>query len=225
MSESFDDALVTVHKYRLLSGKMCNRLQRAHEHELEQARKAEYHRGFEDGQRSMDAEHRAVCHKLRRVMLDGDSHTMLSRLAYAIYPCATGWTGESCEGLREQIIELLGGVHEPVSVRVSGGACADGCRDSHGQSEAVDVDELRNERDELRKSLRKIADHVGVPHDRDLSDYSDEVIVNAAIRQLGQMNQYVKSLEWVRDRRLPKIEAERDELQKKLDAIREMLDE
>ena len=415
MSESFESAMVTVHKYRLLSDKMCNRLQRAHEHEMEltrhtydlalaqardpqrlrgakpdtfdgaiealwefrwqhatnnkdvipyisavkdahdheieqmrteivrlrstpvynescsesyeilreriktncendpnvwvetltlgaleaygeaveqriqHIRKAEYHRGYEDGQRSMDAEHRAVCHKLRRVMLDGDSHTMLSRLAYAIYPCATGWTGESCEGLREHIIELLGGVHdEPSSDIVRGFACAAGCdhRDGQSQSEEVNgprgepgqpgapdiTDELRSfvsdrmtkrtvyttlpdsesetqlteegykliaiadriderfdkamtslcnevgchkmraiqlegERDKLRKSLRKIAEHTGVQHDLELSTYDDDTVAKATVQLVCMMHKHIYTLE------------------EKLDAIREILDE
>ena len=287
MSEGFEDALVTVHKYRLLSGKMCDRLQRAHDHELEQTRKAEYHRGYEDGQRSMDAEHRAVCHKLKRVMLDGDSHAMLSRLAYAIYPCATGWTGESCEGLRERVIELLGGVHDGVSNYVPGRACGDdrdnrdgqsqsevkGPRGEPGQPGAPDItDELRSfvknrmteyvvhttlpgsepetqlteegykfiaiadriderfdkattslcneaacqkmramqlegERDELRKSLRKIAEHAGVPHDLELSTYDDDTVAKATVQLVGMLHKHIKTLE------------------AKLDAIREMLDE
>ena len=80
------------------------------------------------------------------------------------------------------------------------------------------------ERDQLRRSLRQISEQAGVPHDRDLSEYGDGQIANAVIGHLGDTNQYVKSLEWVRDRRLPRIEAERDELKAKLDAIREALD-
>lgn len=82
-------------------------------------------------------------------------------------------------------------------------------------------EESERERDELRRSLRQIAERAGVPHDRDLSEYGDGQIANAVIGQLGDTNQYVKSLEWVRDRRLPRIESERDELQKRLDEMRE----
>lgn len=288
MSESFEDALVTVHKYRLLSDKMCDRLKKAHEHDMEHIRKAEYHRGYEDGKRSMDTDRRAVYHRIMRVMLDGDSHTMLSRLAYAIYPCATGWTGESCEGLRERIIELLGGVHDGISDCVRGFACAADCdyRDGQSQSEEVKgprgepgqpgapdiTDELRSfvsdrmtkctvyttlpdsepetqlteegykliaiadriderfdkattslcaevgchkmramqlegERDELRKSLRNIAEHTGVQHDLELSTYDDDTVAKATVQLVGMMHKHIKTLE------------------EKLDAIREMLDE
>jgi len=182
MSESFEDARISAQAMIYdCDIPLLDRLQRAHDHEVKQARKAEYHRGYEDGQHSMDAEHRAVCHKLMRVVLDGDSHTMLSRLAYAIYPCATGWTGESCEGLRERIIELLGGVHdEPVSVRVSGCACGDDCHCGDGQRERIE--KLKKQRDGFKRAM-------------------------VAAQDL-----------------LEKRTNERDELQKKLDAIREALD-
>jgi hypothetical protein len=92
---------------------ILDRMQRAHERELEHVRKAEYARGYHDGQRSMDAEHYAVALRLMHLPLDGGSHENLSKIAYAIYPCATGWTCESSEGLRDRLIDLLGGVHEP----------------------------------------------------------------------------------------------------------------
>jgi len=92
---------------------ILDRMQRAHERELEHVRKAEFARGYDDGQRSMDAEHYAVALRLRGLRFDGGSHDNLSRIAYAIYPCATGWTCESSEGLRDRLIDLLGGVHKP----------------------------------------------------------------------------------------------------------------
>lgn len=94
-------------------GDILDRMQRAHERELEHVSKAEYARGYTDGQHSMDAEHYAVALRLRGLRFDGGSHDNLSRIAYAIYPCATGWTCESSEGLRDRLIDLLGGVHEP----------------------------------------------------------------------------------------------------------------
>lgn len=94
-------------------GDILYRMQRSHDRELEHVRKTEYARGYNDGQRSMDAEHYAVALRLRGLRFDGGSHDNLSRIAYAIYPCATGWTCESSEGLRDRLIDLLGGVHEP----------------------------------------------------------------------------------------------------------------
>ena len=66
--------------------------------------------GF-DGRQYLDAEHYAVALKLRCLRFGDGSHENLSRLAYAIYPCATGWSRESCEGLRDKLVDLLGGVH------------------------------------------------------------------------------------------------------------------
>ena len=92
---------------------ILDRMQRAHDRELEHVRKADYARGYHDGERSMDAEHYTVALRLRGLRFDGGSHENLSKIAYAIYPCATGWTCESSEGLRDRLIDLLGGVHEP----------------------------------------------------------------------------------------------------------------
>lgn len=209
-----------------------------------------YSRGYEDGRRSKDAEHAAVALKLSRLRFDGGSHENLHKIAYAIYPCATGWTCESANGLRERLIDLMGGVHEHRCGTGCDCACDNSRTGGHGEhTETMTYDVLQakleeadaaianwlvreksfeeseRERDELRRSLRQIAERAGVPHDRDLSEYSDKKIANAVVGQLGQTEQYVKSLEWVRDKRLPRIEAERDELKAKLDAIREALDE
>ena len=82
------------------------------EHLTELERAAEFDRGYRAGQRAMDAERQAIALKLRGLDLTGSSHENLSKIAYAIYPCATGWTPESCEGLRDQLVRLLGGVNE-----------------------------------------------------------------------------------------------------------------
>lgn len=83
-----------------------NNVARAHE----QTRKAEYARGYEDGRRSKDADHAAVALRLSGLRFDGGSHENLSKIAYAIYPCATGWTCESSKGLRDMLVDLMGGV-------------------------------------------------------------------------------------------------------------------
>lgn len=133
-----------------------DRLQRAHDHELEQARKAEYARGYENGRRSKDADHAAVAIRLSNLRFDGGSHENLSKIAYAIYPCATGWTCESSKGLRDRLIDLLGGVHEHRCD--AGRSCARG--DSHAcgvgePTEAMTYDVLGNERHKAVCRLRE----------------------------------------------------------------------
>ena len=91
---------------------MADRLRRAHDREIRDVTQQEYHRGYEDGQHSMDAEHRVIAMRLRGLRFDGGSHENLSRIAYAIYPCATGWTCESADGLRDKLIDLMGGVSD-----------------------------------------------------------------------------------------------------------------
>lgn len=88
----------------------------------------EYHRGFEDGRHSMDAEHRVIAMKLRGLRFDGGSHENLSRIAYAIYPCATGWTCESADGLRDELVRLMGGVSDDTC----GAGCCCAAADSDG---------------------------------------------------------------------------------------------
>jgi len=95
-------------------------LMTAHDNEIEHLRKERFREGYEAGRRSMDAEHYAVALRLRQLPLEEDSHGNLSKLAYAIYPCATGWTCESCEGLRDRLVELLGGVSKPPTYDVLG---------------------------------------------------------------------------------------------------------
>ena len=147
MSESFDEVCASYGDCTWIGRdevkKVIARLQVAHEHELEQTDKSAYHRGYEDGKKSMDAEHRAMVMRLRRLRFDGDSHANLSKLAYSMYPCATGWTCESCDGLRDELIRLMGGVHDE-SVPVgepSGAGCAD-CDCGAGESGRVMYDEL-----------------------------------------------------------------------------------
>ena len=82
------------------------------EHLTELERGKEFERGYRAGRRAMDAKRQAIALKLRGLDLTGSSHENLSRIAYAIYPCATGWTPESCEGLRDKLVRLLGGVNE-----------------------------------------------------------------------------------------------------------------
>ena len=95
---------------------LLDRLQAAHDREIRDTAQQEYDRGFHDGQHSMDAEHRVIAMRLRGLRLDGDTHENLRRIAYAIYPCATGWTCESADGLRDKLIDLMGGVSGPTII-------------------------------------------------------------------------------------------------------------
>ena len=114
-------------------------LQAAHDREIRDTAQREYHRGFNDGEHSMDAEHRAVAMRLRGLRFEGGSHENLARIAYAIYPCATGWTCESADGLRDKLIDLLGGVSDDGCGCAGGGACAAGDGgDSGKQVEVTD---------------------------------------------------------------------------------------
>ena len=79
----------------------------------EQTRKSEYHRGYEDGRRSMDAEHYAVALRLRRLPLDGDTTENLSQIAKAVWHSDFGWTQDACSALRDELVRLMGGVSVP----------------------------------------------------------------------------------------------------------------
>ena len=90
-------------------------LMTAHDHELERRMREQYARGYDDGRRSMDARHYAVALRLQDLTFDGGSHENLRKIAYTIYPCATEWTCESSEGLRDELVRLMGGVGKPSS--------------------------------------------------------------------------------------------------------------
>ena len=94
-----------------------------------------------------------VIHRLQALRFDGGSHENLSKIAYAVYPCATGWTCESCDGLRDDLVRLLGGVNEHTRGAEHGGlatggagddCCGDRCHHLH-------VDRVREVQKECRK--------------------------------------------------------------------------
>ena len=121
-----------------------------------------YARGYEDGRRSKDADHADVVLKLSRLTFDGGSHENLSKIARAIYPCATGWTCESSKGLRDRLIDLLGGVHEHRCGTGCDCACGDSCAGGHGElAEAMTYEVLGNERHKAVCELRKIQTDAG----------------------------------------------------------------
>ena len=270
MSESFDEVCASYGDCTWIGRgevkKVIARLQVAHEHEMEHLRKARFHEGYIAGQRSMDADHAAVAIRLRGLRFkDGGSHKRLSAIAHAVYPKHPyGWTQGTCAELRDELIRLMGGVHdEPGSVGASIGAgCAD-CDCSArepGRVSEPDSQKLPNLADsdgddggevtitdELRKSLREIAEHMGVPHDRDLTDYSDEAVIDAiywridnyyqinidelqaqvieCCKQRDKARAEVVNLRDAYYKMQRRLEHDCTELQLKLDTIREMLDE
>ena len=159
MTESFEDAITFARAIIAdCDAPILDRLQKAHEHEMEQLRRLQFREGYEAGQRSMDAEHYQLKLRLQGLKLGDGSHENLSRLAYAIYPCPTGWGKESCEGLRDKLIELLGGVHdEPAQTVTSRCACDADCADRGGEPQTVAMcDVLDNERHKAVCELSKL---------------------------------------------------------------------
>lgn len=141
--------------------RLLDHLQEAHEHEIEHLRKAEFHRGYVAGQKSMDAEHRAVAMRLQALPLDEDSHGNLSQIARAIWHSDFGWTRGACEALRDELVRLLGGVHDGDD---SGedfrrrGACTHCDCGGNEQPSLVAYDVLGNERHKAVCELRKLRD-------------------------------------------------------------------
>lgn len=91
-----------------------------------QSLKREYHRGFEDGAHSMDAEHRAVSMRLRQLPRGcrgfSDAHvSWFADLAWAM-----GIKEPTFAVLRDELVRLMGGVSDE-NVHVGGLRCIDGC--------------------------------------------------------------------------------------------------
>lgn len=173
MIESFDDAMAFMRKaitddcdqtYCAMydddcyacEGAVLDRLQRAHEHEMEQLRRLRFREGYEAGQRSMDAEHYAVALRLKHLPLDEDSHGNLSQIARAVWHSDFGWTKGACEALRDELVRLLGGVHdEPAPIPASRCTCDADCDCHNQQPKAVAHDVLGNERNKTVCRLRE----------------------------------------------------------------------
>ena len=178
MSESFEDVMAFMRKavtddcdqtYCAMydddcyacEGAVLDRLQRAHDHEMEQLRRLRFREGYEAGQRSMDAEHYAVALRLKHLPLDEDSHGNLSQIARAIWHSDFGWTKGACEALRDELVRLLGGVHEIESGGAASCACDAGCDCGCEQPQTVMYDELGNERHKAVCRLREIQTDAG----------------------------------------------------------------
>lgn len=136
--------------------------------EIEHLRKAEYARGYHDGQHSMDAEHYAVVLRLKHLPLDGGSQENLNQIAGAVWYSDFGWTQGACKALRDELVRLMGGVHEPSSFAKSGyfGKLGD---DGHGEIDkdcqihqtTTQYDVLGNERHKAVCELKKIQTDAG----------------------------------------------------------------
>lgn len=160
---------------------------------------AEYHRGYEDGKRAMDAKRCAVVARLRVLGMGDSSHENLSNIAKAIHP-ADWWTPPACGLLRDKIIELLGGATDgcccgDAVVDCARGAAADNRDGQHAGAEGVsgeiaakedanqpDFDEnLQNTAKQTTNALQ-IADglrnwaHAHVAHDGELWTLGDPLI-------------------------------------------------
>lgn len=182
MSESFEDVLMILRAYLMdhkWSSGMVNRLKTAHDHEIEHIGKAEYHRGYEDGRHSMDAEHYAVSLRLRALPLDGDTQENLTQIARAVWHSDFGWTQGACRALRDELVRLLGGVSErpyPTSTY-----------DVLGNERHKAVCRLRHIRDCLKNDSTcnslNIADAIGAK--LDVGDHLHESICDRLIYLLG----------------------------------------
>lgn len=160
-TESFEASLCELMGYfydNSYATRLCERIRRAHDREIRDVSQQQYNRGFHAGQHSMDAEHRVIAMRLRQLPLDGGSYENLRRIAYAIYPCATGWKCESADGLRDRLVDLMGGVSDE-NVHVGGLRCVDGCRGdvSNGEDTGRTYDAHSN-RDRNHMAVREGVD-------------------------------------------------------------------
>ena len=112
-------------------------LERAHDREIRDTAQQQYHRGFEDGRRSMDAEHRAIATRLRALPLDGDVNCNLSDMALAIWHDDFRWSKDGCRALRDKLIDLMGGVSDDACGAGRGRTTADCDGDCGLQREEV----------------------------------------------------------------------------------------
>ena len=89
--------------------------------------------------------------RLNELHLSGDSHAMLSQIAYAINPYVSAWDAESCDHLRRVLAELIGEACEAASGAEHRCACgAGGCDLGHEQTE------IETERQEAVCELGKL---------------------------------------------------------------------
>lgn len=163
MTESFDGAMAFARAIMAdCDAPILDRLQMVHEYDIEHLRRSRFREGYEAGQRSMDAEHYAVALRLKHLPLDEDSHGNLSQIARAIWHSDFGWTRGACEALRDELVRLLGGVHdEPAQNVASRCACDADCDCGNQQPQAVAYDPLDNERHKAVCRLREFVPMIG----------------------------------------------------------------
>lgn len=80
-----------------------------------------------------------VVKSLDGLHLHGDSHAMLSQIAYAVFPRAGAWDESACERLRHVLTELIGDAREAESDTQH--VCACGIGDCHSGNESKEVDD------------------------------------------------------------------------------------
>ena len=140
--------------------KTLDHLQDAHDAEMRQCSKAEFHRGFEDGKAARDADQwqlelqrKVVAERLRKVVpseLHG-SHEMLSAICKAISEPVMGWTVGAGELLRDQLIALLGGTLDARNATNFAGNRQNGPKSGEKQPEMQrDVPESRDSLQEVQ---------------------------------------------------------------------------
>ena len=202
MTESFEDVCASYDHCTWIGRKgveaAIGRLKKAHDHEMEQLRRSRFREGYVAGQRSMDAEHYAVALRLKHLPLDEDSHGNFSQIARAIWHSDFGWTKDACAALRDELVRLLGGVHdEPEPIPASRCACDADCDCGHGDETAVAYDVLGNERHKAVCELRKVPDDIGKS---ELTYQETEHMIYAALGVEKELLGYYKGLDALRDR-------------------------
>ncbi len=248
MSESFDGAIAFAQALMAdCDMPLLDRLKMTHDHDIEMADKSAYHRGYEDGRRSMDARHYAVVLRLQDLTFDGSSHENLRKIAYTIYPCATEWTCESSEGLRDELVRLMGGVHDEHLANIwrtsgepdeNGEFCEIEPRNTVESSKCRENHKSGCITDELRKwtgidvwsckweELNAIADRMDEQFAR-VCEQQEAVLQSTIEHYESALRDTIERMAeenlMVKDER-DYLRRQRDELQRKLDAIREVLD-
>lgn len=200
MTESFEDVCASYDDCTWIGRNgveaAISRLQKAHDHEIEQLCRSRFREGYEAGQRSMDAEHYAVALRLKHLPLDEDSHGNLSQIARAVWHGDFGWTKGACDALRDELVRLLGGVHEIESGGAASCACDAGCDCGCEQPQTVTYDVLGNERHkavcelqntslETGSAIKKLAHALGVKWNPDNAPKSMASLQNRLIHLLG----------------------------------------
>lgn len=85
----------------------------------------------------LDMRRERVMKALDGLTLHGDSHAMLSQIAYAVHPHVGAWDEGACLHLRNVLAELIGGDHEAASGAEHRCACGAGGCDRGDESEEV----------------------------------------------------------------------------------------